>query len=171
MLLLFPKLASPDILFLNYLSPMNAKVLHLLLADDDETDRELFEEALKSVPQESILYHTTNGEQLMDYLLQGGLPVPDALFLDINMPRKNGMECLSEIKSSPSLRTIPVFMVSTSMDPDVVQQVYDQGACGYVRKPGSFRLLVSTIGRACELVATGACGRPPFEHFVLNEKI
>lgn len=157
--------------FLKYLSAMNQKVLQLLLADDDETDRELFEEALKAVPHEAVLHKTTNGEQLMDYLLQDGLPVPDALFLDLNMPRKNGMECLSDIKSSEHLSSIPVFVVSTSMDPEVVRSVYDQGACGYVRKPGSFRVLISTIGRACDLVAAGACGRPAFEHFVLNEKI
>lgn len=150
---------------------MNAKVLQLLLADDDETDRELFEEALKSVPHEAILYQTTNGEQLMDYLLQDGVALPDALFLDLNMPRKNGLECLSDIKASEHLSRLPVFIVSTSMDPDVVKSVYDQGACGYVRKPGSFRVLIDSIGRACELVATGACDRPAFEHFVLNEKI
>ncbi|MBS1623481.1 MAG: response regulator [Bacteroidetes bacterium] len=150
---------------------MNTKVLHLLLADDDETDRELFEEALKVVPHEAVLHKTTNGEQLMDYLLQESMSMPDALFLDINMPRKNGMECLAEIKCSASLSDIPVFIVSTSMDPDVVRQVYEQGACGYVRKPGSFKALIATIRHACDLVVAGACDKPPFEHFVLNEKV
>ncbi len=150
---------------------MNKKVLQLLLADDDETDRELFEEALKEVQHQSVLYKTTNGEQLMDYLLQDGLSAPDALFLDLNMPRKNGMECLEEIKGDAALRDIPVFIVSTSLDPDVVQKVYEHGACGYVRKPGSFRALIATIGQACDKVIAGDCGRPPFEHFVLNEKI
>ncbi len=150
---------------------MNEKVLQLLLADDDETDRELFEEALKAVPHDAILYKTTNGEQLMDYLLRDGMSIPDALFLDINMPRKNGIECLAEIKDDATLRHIPVFIVSTSLDPDVVKRVYEYGACGYVRKPGSFKTLIATIGHACDLVVSGACDKPPFEQFVLNEKI
>ena len=77
---------------------MNPKQLNILLADDDYDDCMFFKKALESLPIVSQLKMVHDGEQLMDLLLSEATTLPDILFLDLNMPRMNGMECLMEIK-------------------------------------------------------------------------
>ncbi|MBC8048251.1 MAG: response regulator, partial [Fimbriimonadaceae bacterium] len=82
--------------------------INVLLADDDKDDRYFFDKALKQIPIATHLKTVADGEKLMDYLLKNDVPLPDVLFLDLNMPRKNGSECLAEIKRNEKLKEIPV---------------------------------------------------------------
>lgn len=107
--------------------------LRILLADDDKDDRFFFDKALKDIPVETSLNTVEDGAQLMIYLKKC-TTLPDVLFLDLNMPRKNGMECLAEIKSNTKLKALPVVIYSTSLNEDIADLLYKNGAHYYVRK-------------------------------------
>jgi CheY-like chemotaxis protein len=110
------------------------KKLHILLADDDQDDRLFFREALDKVPIPTNLTTVENGKKLTDFLSGHRKELPDVLFLDINMPLKNGHECLSEIKQDKVLQHIPVVMYSTSLHDEVADVLYEKGAHYYLKK-------------------------------------
>ena len=130
---------------------MNKKQMNILLADDDTDDCFFFEKALREIPIATQLTMVNNGERLMDYLSKNIEHLPDVLFLDLNMPRKSGFECLTEIKENSKLKDIPVIMFSTSytMDPNYEQSMIDVlhklGSQDYIRKPGDFSKLKELI--------------------------
>ncbi len=111
------------------------------LADDDADDRLLFEEALMEISYDVILTTAKNGEQLMGILDQNTPPPPHLIFLDLNMPLKNGFECLEEIKQNKKYKNIPVVIFSTSSQKEAIDQVYNKGADYYLCKPDSFQQL------------------------------
>jgi CheY-like chemotaxis protein len=114
--------------------------IKILLADDDRDDRHFFVRALKNIRMSTALKTVEDGQQLMDYLVDKSTILPDVLFLDINMPRKNGLQCMLEIKSKENLRDIPVIIYSTAVPDDVADIVYDNGAHFYIRKSDQFQL-------------------------------
>ena len=114
---------------------MNLKHLDILLADDDTDDCLFFKEAVEAMPISTHLTAVHDGEQLMQLLTSETGKLPHLLFLDINMPRKNGFECLSEIKQNKKLKDLPVVIFSTSFEQEVVNLLYDNGAQFFIRKP------------------------------------
>ena len=92
---------------------MSIQARNILLAEDDEDDSQFFEEALKSVSDAPILIRAKDGVELTN-LLQDTYPLPDLIFLDINMPRKNGAQCLREIRQKKNLAHLPVIVLSTT---------------------------------------------------------
>ena len=108
---------------------------HILLAEDDEDDCFLFKNALEELPLTFHLTIVANGEELMLLLNDINRQLPDVLFLDLNMPRKNGFECLKEIRANETLNHLPVIIFSSAYAPGVVDQLYKDGAQYYVRKP------------------------------------
>src|SRR4051794_29242611 len=101
---------------------------HVLLADDDEDDCLLFKDALDELTLPVKLTITNNGEQLMQLLGDPNAALPDIVFLDLNMPRKNGFECLTEIKESERLKQLPIVIFSTSFEEGMADLLYRQGA-------------------------------------------
>lgn len=126
--------------------------IHILLADDDKDDSTLFQDVLRELPFSTHLTTVLNGEQLLQLLNEAGIPLPDVLFLDLNMPRKNGFDCLTEIKRSEKLKFLPVIIFSTSCDPEVVNLLYRHGAQYYIRKPNSYAQLKRDIHHALNLI-------------------
>lgn len=137
---------------------MDKMPIHLLLADDDKDDCLLFKEALDELGVPAELSVVSNGEQLMRLLemcaneAPEGNTLPSIIFLDLNMPRKNGFECLTEIKRSGKLKDIPVIIFSTSYDKDVANLLYRQGAHHYIRKPSEFSKLKKVIREALTMI-------------------
>ena len=133
---------------------MNSKQLHILLADDDIDDCNFFDKALQALPISSNLTTVRDGERLMIYLDENSEQLPDVLFLDINMPRKSGFECLSEIKENIKLKDIPVVMFSTSYPQhmtyarDMMSLLSKIGASDCIRKPSDFEQLKQVIHNA-----------------------
>ncbi len=125
--------------------------LKILLADDDKDDRFFFEKALKEISIPTKIYTVNDGEQLMQYLTINSENLPDVLFLDLSMPRKNGFECLSEIKENKQLKDFPVIMFSTSFprdksyEQDMINMLYKIGAFDYISKPGDIEQLKTII--------------------------
>jgi CheY-like chemotaxis protein len=108
--------------------------LHILLADDDKDDRFFFAQALKELSIPTKLVTVGDGERLMNYLSKNSENLPDVLFLDLNMPRKNGNECLLEIKLNKKFQQLPVIIYSTSLDELIADVLYKNGAYYYIRK-------------------------------------
>ena len=147
---------------------MKESPIYLLLADDDKDDCELFKEALAELKESTELKMVHDGEQLMHFLKKGTSRFPNVLFLDLNMPRKNGFECLTEIRVTESLKDLPVIIFSTSFDKEVVRQLYNNGAQYYIRKPSEFSLLKKIIHHAISFTAAADASQPSFENFVLQ---
>lgn len=141
----------------------------LLLADDDEDDCDFFKEALDDLTFPVSLVTVNDGVQLMDFLGDHlGSNLPDLLFLDLNMPRKNGSECLKEIKESEALKNLPVIIFSTSLDNDIVDLMYAKGATYYIRKPGEFSQLKKVIENALVTASENNFKQPLREQFILQ---
>lgn len=110
------------------------KKFHILLADDDIDDRFFFEMALKELLIPTQFNSVEDGEKLIHFLNRNNKALPDVIFLDLNMPRKKGYECLGEIKADEALRHIPVIIYSTSLHKEVADLFYQQGAHFYLKK-------------------------------------
>jgi CheY-like chemotaxis protein len=142
--------------------------LILLLADDDKDDCLFFKDALEELPVTANLTTVHDGEQLMQLLTERTGDLPQVLFLDLNMPRKNGFECLSEIKENEKLKQIAVIIFSTSFEQDVVNLLYKKGAQYYIRKPAEFSQLKKVIHQALILATQENILQPTKENFVLK---
>jgi CheY-like chemotaxis protein len=142
--------------------------LNLLLADDDADDCMFFNEALKELPIDSSLKTVDDGEQLMNLLQANPERLPDILFLDLNMPRKTGYQCLSEIKLNDKLKQLPVIIYSTSLNHEVVNLLYDEGADHYIRKPGDFAKLKKVIFRALTIVPQKRTQKRSRDNFIIE---
>jgi CheY-like chemotaxis protein len=124
---------------------MNVSPLNILLADDDTDDCCFFKDALAKLPISTCLNAVNDGEQLMKLLTQEQYILPDVLFLDLNMSRKNGFECLEEIKGNVKIKHLPVIIFSTSYDKERVNLLYENGAHYFMRKPAEFMHLRDLI--------------------------
>jgi CheY-like chemotaxis protein len=147
---------------------MNTTHLHLLLADDDTDDCVLFKEALEELPISASLSIVNNGEQLIKRLTESPVFLPDVIFLDLNMPRKNGFECLTEIKLNNALKHLPVIILSTSLDIASIQELYEKGAQYCIRKPNGFEKLKELIQHTLLTVIT-PLSIPDFHDLVLQD--
>lgn len=128
------------------------KPIVILLADDDEEDRMLACDALAESHVANEIYCVEDGEDLMDYLNRRGkyappavAPRPGMILLDLNMPKKDGREALREIKSDPTLRQIPVVVMTTSRAKEDIFSSYDAGASSFISKAVTFEGLIEVM--------------------------
>ena len=148
---------------------MNKQIYNLLLADDDEDDCTFFKEALDELSLPVKLVTVNDGVELMGFLeINTADRLPDILFLDLNMPRKNGYECLAEIKAIEDLKGLPVVIFSTSLDSEIVNSMYEKGAVFYIRKPGEFSKLKKVIAEALAKASQNNFRQPAREQFILQ---
>lgn len=122
----------------------NKSSVNILLVDDDAADRELFIDAVHDIDVMCNIHEAGNGKELID-ILQAGHHVPDAIFLDLNMPVMDGMQALRYLKKSRKYKVIPVFVMSTSCSTQDVFDSYDAGANLFLVKPASYGSLVLTL--------------------------
>jgi len=115
--------------------------IFVLLADDDEDDRLFFKEAFSNIKIKTIVKTVDDGVELMNYLTQTGNKLPNILFLDLNMPRKSGMECLKEIKKLEHLNDVAIAIYSTSASEQDIEDTFVKGANVYIKKPHDFATL------------------------------
>ena len=147
---------------------MNSSQLHLLMADDDEEDCLMFQEALQEITVTAKFTKVHDGEKLVQWLTQTPDNLPDFLFLDLNMPRKNGHECLEEIKKSPQLQSLFVIIFSTTVDTLNIDKLYEAGANYYIQKPNSFTKLIRIIEQILNLSEEERRIQPLKENFILS---
>lgn len=139
---------------------------NLLLADDDSDDCSFFKDALGELPISATLVTVNDGVELMNFL-SAETNLPDVLFLDLNMPRKSGFECLSEIQLIDKLKDLPVVIFSTSFNLEVVDLLYQNGAHYYIRKPGEYNKLKKAILDAVTLISENKT-QPEREKFIIQ---
>ena len=120
---------------------MHLTHLHIMLADDDEDDRLFFREAFEEVKIKHSITSFKDGVELMSHLSKKENPKPDIIFLDLNMPRKSGIECLKEIRSEDRLKDISVAIYSTSSSEQDIEDTFVSGANVYIKKPNDFTQL------------------------------
>ena len=130
---------------------MNTKLLNIALADDDDDDRMLFSEAIEEISIKTKLSLFNHGQELMDYLSAPGVVLPDLIFLDLNMPIKNGMECLKEIRQNSNLKDLCIAIYSTSSSEKDIEETFLNGANIYLNKPNNFVKLQSSVERILQL--------------------
>jgi CheY-like chemotaxis protein len=147
----------------------NHTTINLLLADDDEDDRWLFKHALTDLSIPHTLQVFSNGAELINYLLINQQQLPDAVFLDINMPKKDGLECLTEIKSHQNLKIIPVIIYSTANPGLKAKEMYANGAYHYIQKPGSFFTLRKILNKVLSLIRCPH-HHPSVENFIITDE-
>jgi CheY-like chemotaxis protein len=142
--------------------------LHILLADDDEADRLLFKDAFKEMKIKTVVDTVNDGVELMVSLTQQDIRLPDFLFLDLNMPRKNGLECLAEIRSNKAFNDMFIAIYSTSSSEKDVENTFLGGANVYIQKPSDYQELKAALEKA--VVAAHQYKDPPFnkENFLLR---
>ena len=129
-----------------------SRPITILMAEDDAEDRMLTKEALEEARLANDLRFVKDGEELLDYLHRRGeyadagqAPVPGLILLDLNMPKKDGREALEEMKADPTLRRIPVVVLTSSKAEEDILQSYDLGVSSYITKPVTFDALVDVM--------------------------
>jgi CheY-like chemotaxis protein len=120
---------------------MQQEPTYVLLADDDADDRLFFKDAFEEIKIKTIVNTVNDGVELMEYLSQPGITLPHVLFLDLNMPRKTGMDCLKEIKRINRLKDIAIAIYSTSSSEEDIEETFVNGANVYIKKPSDFAAL------------------------------
>ncbi len=122
----------------------------IVLADDDADDRELFVEAISEIDPDAVVGTVEDGDKLMQEL-RTLATVPHIIFLDVNMPRKSGKECIAEIKNDNRLKHVTIVIYSTSLNIKDINDAWNKGALCFMRKPDSYSKLKSILK---EIVAT-----------------
>ncbi|MEO7047617.1 MAG: response regulator [Ferruginibacter sp.] len=120
---------------------------HILIADDDQDDILLFENALEETCPDLKLTSANNGQTLLNLLKK--ISTPDAILLDLNMPKKNGKECLVEIRSNKEFNHVPIIILTTSANEADKAYCLSRGANQYYVKPSSFQGLKSIVQSIC----------------------
>ncbi len=124
---------------------------NFMIIDDDKDDRFFFRLAIKSIPGFTVSLEGYNGEDAL-LKLENAAELPDFIFLDINMPRVNGLECLIELKRHEKFKTIPVIMYSTFFSEQSIGEFYALGAAGYLDKPTDISKLPAQILESIRIV-------------------
>jgi DNA-binding response OmpR family regulator len=115
---------------------------HIVFAEDNEHDRELFIDVVQYLDSQIRIDPVTDGRQLMELLRHF---CPDLLFLNLEMPYKNGLECLSEIRNNAIMQDLPVVVFSSTTMLSNIQTAYEMGAHLYLIKPQSFTEYTATL--------------------------
>jgi CheY-like chemotaxis protein len=127
--------------------------VEILLVEDNPGDARLTREALKEGKIRNSLHHAIDGVEAMAFLRREDkyqdAPVPDIVLLDLNLPRKDGREVLSEMKQDPRLRSIPVVVLTTSEAEQDIVRTYELHANCYITKPVDLEKFIEII-RAIE---------------------
>jgi CheY-like chemotaxis protein len=131
--------------------------------DDDEDDIQFFEEALEELNEKTTLITARNGVDLMKYLVDSR-NVPHVLFLDMNMPLKNGIECLKEIRLMDHCQKLLVIIYSTAVNQEHIPSLIAQGSSHYIRKPNEFQKIKTVIKTVLSILS----GTLVYDEFVID---
>lgn len=128
-----------------------SELFEVILVDDDADDRFLFQEAFEELKVATDLRLFSDGQEFIDHLESGLEKLPQLIFLDLNMPIKNGIECLRFIRKSDVLNEIFVAIYSTSSAEKDVEDTFINGANIYIKKPNEYNLLMRLIDKVVKM--------------------
>lgn len=121
------------------------------LIDDDLDDQEIFFMALQQFDEAIQCDFANDGAKAIEQLKAGDVNVPQCIFIDMNMPRMNGIDCLEQIKKIDHLKDVPICMFSTSADPTLVARTRELGAVDFLVKPADISVLSEMLGQFFKL--------------------
>lgn len=125
------------------------KPVHILLVEDNEDDIIILKEVLTKHKIGQDLSTVRDGDEALDYIFKKGLYsdviTPDLILLDLNLPRKNGMEVLKEVRSHGTYKYLPIIVLSTSSSPDDITESYEKHANCFITKPSDILSLDSMV--------------------------
>jgi len=148
--------------------PVVSSGLHILLADDDDDDRYFFAQAVNELSGCIKLSTAKDGTELLRLLKNTDVELPDLIFLDLNMPRKNGLECLEELRQSAQLKNIPVIIYSTSSHPRQVEDTYKKGANLFIQKPDSYTGIKKVLHKVLSISRDELCQQADRASFLIQ---
>lgn len=124
----------------------------LLVVDDSDIDFEILQSVVTRTGVHQPVFRCTNGDEALDFLFQTGeyanpetAPRPAVILLDLNLPGTEGLEVLAQVKQSDRLKSIPIVVLTSSTNPDHIQQCYQQGASSYVVKVMNTQKFIATL--------------------------
>jgi len=127
----------------------NSRLVDVLLVEDDEGDVLMTREAFEHFKVRNPLHVVSDGEQALQFLRQTGpfadAPRPGLILLDVNLPRRSGLEVLAELKQDPDLLLIPVVMLTTSQAEEDILRSYSLHANAFITKPVDFEQFIEVI--------------------------
>jgi CheY-like chemotaxis protein len=138
--------------------------MHILLADDDKEDFMIFQEAANMTNHEFILTYAANWMDLWRILLK---TLPDVLFLDLNMPVKDGFECLLSVREDSRFNAMPIVIYSTSVNKNDIDKAYEYGANYFIVKPNSTEGLTTLLDLLVEMKNSVLGKKPERDSFVI----
>ena len=141
------------------------KRLHIFIADDDPEDIEFFEMALKEISGNIKISKAKNGRELLEFVQ---IVIPDLIFLDINMPCMNGLDCLAELRGRRHLEHVPIIMYSTATNETHINQSYTLGANRYIKKPIHFTTIREQLSQVLALNLRDLLPQPSREKYLVN---
>jgi CheY-like chemotaxis protein len=121
---------------------------NILLVEDDEDDQAFFREAINEIDNAVLYDIARDGKEAVDRLANA-IILPDLIFMDINMPRMNGIDCLKQLASNPHTYNIPVVMLTTSTNERAL--AIELGARDYIKKPSTYGLLRDCLQRTIDI--------------------
>ena len=146
---------------------MNPNSINILIADDDKDDVRLITEALQDILPSCNCIQAKDGVAALHFI-QNNVH-PDLVFLDLNMPLKNGISCIKDIYNEKLLPDTPIVIYSTSKEQADIDESYKYGAKFYIVKPTSFTELKRIIKRAISILGKPLAERVDKSNFVLTE--
>ncbi|MCG3176755.1 MAG: Response regulator rcp1 [Candidatus Omnitrophica bacterium] len=127
---------------MNGQTPDTARILDILLAEDNEADVKIALRAFEKAGLKHVIHVVRDGQEALDFLRQTGrhsqAPRPDVVLLDIQMPKLTGLQVLEEMKRDPELRRIPAVMLTSSRNEGDIRTSYSSYASGFMQKPIAF---------------------------------
>ncbi|TDH20853.1 response regulator [Segetibacter sp. 3557_3] len=142
------------------------KISHIVMADDDEDDFEFFRSAAEKACRPLKVSHAANWIELTRYLDRE--PMPDLVFLDLNMPVKNGLECLQLIRADRKYDGVGVFIYSTSSAKKDIEDTYKHNANHYIVKPDKYEEISRLVETICEMDAETLKERPEKSNYIMK---
>ena len=128
---------------------MNENLVNILVAEDDEVDVMNIKRAFKKNNMKNPVFYAKNGIEAWEILSKksedGGVPKPKVVLLDINMPKMNGLELLAKIRADEELKSLSVFMLTTSDDDSDKLRAHNLNVAGYIIKPVNFEKFVAAV--------------------------
>jgi CheY-like chemotaxis protein len=149
-------------------NPNMASTVNILLADDSVDEQFLFVHTFKSIDPDVRISTAINGVELIKMLNIPETRLPDLLFLDLNMPLKNGKESLAEIRKNPKLTDLRIIIYSTSDERRDIYETYALGANIYVRKPQDYLELEKTLAKLISIYRERDIARLPRSKYVFS---
>lgn len=138
--------------------------MHILMADDDKDDYEILKEAAEKTGEPLKITYAANWIQLWRLISKA---LPDLLFLDLNMPVKDGIECLQLLRDDPKYDSVPIMIYSTSVNKTDIDKAYKTGANYFIVKPNTIDDITNIVKKLLSMGKEALLSVPPREEFVI----